>query len=45
VFVEKPYLPEGPNKDYLRWLYTAMTRATKQLYLLGFSNDDFTNIE
>tara|TARA_B100000886_G_scaffold157659_2_gene107458 strand:+ start:1041 stop:2471 length:1431 start_codon:yes stop_codon:yes gene_type:complete len=45
VFVEKPYLAEGPNKQYLRWLYTAMTRATKQLYLLGFSNDDFINIE
>tara|TARA_A100000164_G_scaffold347447_1_gene348873 strand:- start:1037 stop:2467 length:1431 start_codon:yes stop_codon:yes gene_type:complete len=45
VFVEKPYLIEGPNKHYLRWLYTAMTRATKELYLLGFSNDDFINIE
>ena len=45
VFIEKPYLPEGPNKDYLRWLYTAMTRATKKLYLLGFPNDDFINIE
>ncbi|MDA8948672.1 AAA family ATPase [Flavobacteriaceae bacterium] len=45
VFIEKPYLPEGPNKDYLRWLYTAMTRATKKLYLLGFPNDDFVNID
>ena len=27
VFVEQPYLPEGVNKDYLRWLYTAITRA------------------
>ena len=45
VFVEKPYLVEGPNKHYLRWLYTAMTRATKELYLLGFSNDDFINFE
>ena len=44
VFIEKPYLPEGPNKDYLRWLYTAMTRATKKLYLLGFPNNDFINI-
>jgi len=45
VFIEKPFLTEGPTKHYLRWLYTAMTRATKQLYLLGFSNDDFINIE
>ena len=41
VFVEQPYLKEGPNKDYLRWLYTAMTRAKGQLYLLGFSQDYF----
>ena len=41
VFVEQPYLKEGPNKDYLRCLYTAMTRAKGQLYLLGFSQDYF----
>ena len=31
VFVEKPYLKEGPNKEYFRWLYTAITRAKKSL--------------
>jgi exodeoxyribonuclease-5 len=25
----------------LRWLYTAVTRAKKKLYLLGFQNDAF----
>ena len=45
VFIEKPYLADGPNKDYLRWLYTAMTRATKRLYLLGFPNEDFISID
>ncbi|NNC49464.1 MAG: AAA family ATPase [Flaviramulus sp.] len=40
VFVEQPYLPNGVNKDYLRWLYTAITRAKEKLYLIGF-NDDF----
>ena len=42
VFVEQPYLPEGINKDYLRWLYTAVTRAKEKLYLIGFKDDFFT---
>ncbi len=42
VFIEQPYLPDGPNKDYLRWLYTAVTRAKSKLYLIGFGNDFFT---
>ena len=41
VFVEQPFLKEGINKEYLRWLYTAMTRAKNQLYLLGFSKEYF----
>ena len=41
VFVEKPYLPNGSNKEYLRWLYTAVTRSTKKLYLIGFTSEDF----
>ncbi len=41
VFVEQPYLKEGVNKEYLRWLYTAITRAKDQLYLLGFSKEYF----
>ena len=41
VFIEKPYLPEGQNKEYLRWLYTAVTRSTKNLYLIGFTSEDF----
>ncbi|WP_406685690.1 AAA family ATPase [Seonamhaeicola sp. MEBiC1930] len=40
VFVEQPYLPNGIDKEYLRWLYTAVTRAKDKLYLIGF-NDDF----
>ena len=41
VFVEQPYLPEGINRDYLRWLYTAVTRAKEKLYLIGFKDDYF----
>lgn len=41
VFVEQPFLKEGLNKEYLRWLYTAITRAKNQLYLLGFSKEYF----
>ena len=41
VFVEQPYLPDGINRDYLRWLYTAVTRAKEKLYLIGFKDDFF----
>lgn len=41
VFVEQPYLPNGVDKDYLRWLYTAVTRAKQKLYLIGFKDDFF----
>lgn len=41
VFVEQPYLPNGIDKDYLRWLYTAVTRAKEKLYLIGFPDAFF----
>lgn len=41
VFVEQPYLPNGIDRDYLRWLYTAATRAKEKLYLIGFRDDFF----
>lgn len=41
VFVEQPYLPSGPDKEYFRWLYTAITRAREKLYLIGFKDDFF----
>ena len=41
VFVEQPYLPNGIDKDYLRWLYTAVTRSKEKLYLIGFKDDFF----
>lgn len=41
VFIEQPYLPDGIDKEYLRWLYTALTRAKERLYLIGFKNEFF----
>ncbi|SIR00675.1 ATP-dependent DNA helicase [Maribacter ulvicola] len=41
VFIEQPYLPNGIDKEYLRWLYTAVTRAKSKLYLIGFKDDFF----
>jgi exodeoxyribonuclease-5 len=42
VFVEMPYLKEKePDQQYLRWLYTAFTRATKKLFLLNFREEFF----
>jgi len=41
VFVEQGYLTqEMINTEYLRWLYTAISRAKEKLYLVNF-NDDF----
>ncbi|MRX65455.1 ATP-dependent DNA helicase [Maribacter luteus] len=45
VFVEQPYLPNGIDKEYLRWLYTAVTRAKEKLYLIGFKSDFFLDSE
>lgn len=41
VFIEQPYLPNGIDKDYLRWLYTALTRAKEKVYLIGFKDSFF----
>ena len=36
VFLDQGYLTdEMMNKEYLRWLYTAVTRASAELYLLN----------
>lgn len=43
VFVEQPYLPNGVDKEYLRWLYTAVTRAQEKLYLIGFKDEFFSD--
>jgi len=41
VFVEQPYAPDGFDEGHFRWLYTAFTRATEKLFLIGFENRYF----
>ena len=43
VFIDLGYLKEEMlNKSYLRWIYTALTRATKKLYLINFNESFFS---
>jgi exodeoxyribonuclease-5 len=42
VFVDQGFLKEEQvDRNYLRWLYTAMTRARKELYLVNFHSQFF----
>ncbi len=42
IFIDQPYLPENTmDRSFLRWLYTAITRATKTVYLVNFAEDFF----
>lgn len=46
VFIDLGYFTEDMlDKSYLRWLYTAITRATKKLYLVNFKEDFFNTIK
>ena len=42
VFIDLGYFKEDMlDKSYLRWLYTAMTRASKKLHLINFNEKFF----
>jgi len=44
VFVDQGYLTdEMINQDYLRWMYTAMTRAKKELFMVNFHTKFYIN--
>ncbi|MEJ6979397.1 AAA family ATPase [Pedobacter sp. P351] len=43
VFVDQGYLTdEMLNTDFLRWMYTAVTRSVKELFLVNFSSKFFS---
>lgn len=44
VIIDQGYLPPNMplDREYLRWLYTAFTRATAKVYLLGFDQAFFS---
>lgn len=42
VFIDQGYLPaNGIDQEYLRWLYTAITRATGKVYFVNFKDQFF----
>lgn len=42
VFISHGYLPEDYlNKDFVRWLYTGLTRAREEVFLIDFHKDLF----
>ena len=42
VFIDQGYLPDGTiTPDYQRWLYTALTRARQELFLINFNEAFF----
>ena len=42
VFIDAGYLSKDDiNPEYFRWLYTALTRAKKQVYLINFKEEYF----
>nr|WP_320120239.1 AAA family ATPase [uncultured Marinifilum sp.] len=46
VFVDQGYLTdELLDREYYRWLYTALTRSTEKLYLVNFKKEFFPNEE
>ena len=41
VFIDNPFWQEELTLDDLKWLYTAMTRATEKVYLVNFKDELF----
>ncbi|MGZ3884474.1 MAG: ATP-binding domain-containing protein, partial [Bacteroidia bacterium] len=44
VFIDQGYIKkEQMDRSYLRWLYTAFTRAREKVYLMNFSEEFFSD--
>lgn len=44
VYIDQGFFREDMiSKEYLRWLYTALTRATEKVYLVNFAKDFFVS--
>lgn len=41
VFIDNPFWQEPLDREQLRWLYTALTRATEKVYLVNFNDKCF----
>jgi len=42
VFIDQGFLPDDRiNHEFLRWLYTALTRATRNVFLINFEDKFF----
>ena len=41
VFIDNPFWQDELDRDHLRWLYTALTRAVGKVYLVNFNDDCF----
>lgn len=42
VLIDQGFLPDNTiDKEYLRWMYTAVTRSTQNVYLLNFCDEAF----
>ena len=44
VFVDQGYITEeNMNREFIRWLYTAITRATEEVFLVNFESKFFAD--
>lgn len=44
VYIDQGFFRDDMiSKEYLRWLYTALTRATEKVYLVNFAKDFFVS--